>query len=242
MRRRGAEGEGDAAVPRPCEGIASHRSRQDQQIAAICKACGGDDKECGGDPDQAIAEIGAPAACPPLLSGGASGGAITDLAGLIDCVTAASGARAECADAFGATVPSSIPDKCVAPASSCTPSGGTTTAAVKFEAASGVDLAGIIMAVGYRKASLPGKGEIAVPSARLTTPQAGSVAIGTDRDDGLLLSVASLGLTPPTLFNVQFDNCGTPPTDADFSCLVVDAADSNGEALESGVRCFVDVP
>ena len=210
-----------------------------KQAAAICKACGGSDKDCGGAPDQSIAAIGAPATCPPLLAGGASSGPITDLAGLIDCVTTTAGDRAQCSDAFGATVPSSIPGKCVAPATACTPSGGTTSVAVKFEAASGVDLAAMVMAVGYRNASIPTKGDL---GNRLTTPQ-GGITVGINRDSDLLLSIVSIvPLDPPTVFNVQFDRCGAPPTAADFSCLVIDASDSNGEGLDSGVRCFVEVP
>ena len=108
----GRVAKGAAAGPCPPHGsgdakaVAALAAAEARARAAICKACGGSDRACGGGDDQSPASIGFAAACPDVTTPGdavACGGPIGDLEALVDCVVCTTGAASYCADA--ATVP-----------------------------------------------------------------------------------------------------------------------------------------
>jgi hypothetical protein len=88
--------DGKHAQPCPVPGdgkvgkvIAKAAAKRD---AAICAACGGSDKRCGGNDDFTPAEIGFPAQCPDVaVPGGLRCGrtivTLTDVTGCLDCLT-----------------------------------------------------------------------------------------------------------------------------------------------------------
>jgi len=94
------------ANPKTVAAIAKAESNKE---AAICRACGGPDKICGGADDFTPTEIGFAATCPDVSApGGASCAApVTLLPELVTCVDCVTEAHTDCATL--ATVPAFVP-------------------------------------------------------------------------------------------------------------------------------------
>ena len=127
----------------------------------------------------------------------------------------------------------------------CTPVAGPgPIASVNFTAPVGIDVAGVSVLVDYPegKVSLPGSGASASGSISNTPP--GAFAQVNDFDHALREVIASgSAITPGLLFRMNFQACqGAPaPTAGDFTCLVEDASDPDGNTV-TGVTCSVTVP
>ena len=127
----------------------------------------------------------------------------------------------------------------------CTPVAGPgPIASVNFAAPLGIDVAGVSVLVDYPegKVSLPGSGASASGSISNTPP--GAFAQVNDFDHALREVIASgSAITPGLLFRMNFQACqGAPaPTPGDFTCLVEDASDPDGNTV-IGVTCSVTVP
>jgi hypothetical protein len=85
--------------------VAALAKAEDKKIAAICKACGGPDKQCGGDDDFAPGTIGFPASCPDVTppAGVSCAATPTSLADVVACVDCVADFSASCAT--GVAVP-----------------------------------------------------------------------------------------------------------------------------------------
>lgn len=127
----------------------------------------------------------------------------------------------------------------------CTPvAGAGPIASVNFTVPLGIDVAGLSVLVDYPegKVSLPGSGASAAGSITNTPP--GAFAQVNDFDHALREVIASgSAITPGLLFRMNFEACqGAPaPTAGDFTCLVEDASDPDGNTV-TGVTCSVTVP
>ncbi len=96
------------ACPSPGDGKAAPAiaKAESKKRAAICKACGGADRMCGGGDDLTPAAIGFAASCDAVIvpaSGADCATAVSDLQSLVDCVDCVADFSVQCADA--ATVP-----------------------------------------------------------------------------------------------------------------------------------------
>ncbi len=209
--------------------------------------CVGATGHCSGSNDLSpVATIGIPVPCPgltasstPLVQTGTTG------ASLLACVDGQASGRVDCQDAVGATFGNDgvIPGKCVDTPTGCVPSGGTQSVTVHFSAPA--QLGGISISLGYAGVSFPGTGDVSATS-RIVNDQVGTNAYG-DNEDSLVLSTVTsslFGLLDPAspLYTVTFDNCGAPPTAANFGCVVRSASDDQGAELLDGVSCSVSVP
>jgi hypothetical protein len=102
--------------PNPGDGKyqAAISKAEGKKVSAICKACGGADKQCDGNNDFTPAQIGFPSTCPSVTvpGGSACGGPVTTLAELVACVDCVTKFKADCIDR--ATVPefTSYPAEC----------------------------------------------------------------------------------------------------------------------------------
>jgi hypothetical protein len=231
--------------PDPGDGKAAEaiEKAESKKVAAICKACGGKDKACDGIDDFAVADIGFPDFCPPLVDDGAIGAEIETLADLVECVDKVTADRVDCTDAAGATsllnAPVSLPGKCTGLIETCAPDGGTATVQATFNAAPGIDLGGITVSLGYRNVTLPGSGDA---SARVTNKQPGTSIESNDTDDQLVVSITGLDpFTPGALFEVELDTCNGAPAAGDFGCVVRDASTPLGASILEGVTCSVAI-
>jgi cysteine-rich repeat protein len=130
----GAVMKGTATAPCPSPGngkaAAAIQKAEDKKVAAICKACGGADKMCGGGGDLAPGAIGFVSSCPDVTkpgTGTSCGAAIADLQSLVDCVDCVTEFKVDCMDAL--QVPeyvSPLPAECNPP----TPTPTSTPVAV----------------------------------------------------------------------------------------------------------------
>jgi hypothetical protein len=102
----------DAAVTAPL--IAAVQARLN---LAICRTCGGDDRDCGGGDDFSPATIGFPSRCPAAtLRGGAScEGPVTTVAQLASCLGCVTEAAADCLDAAASLGNAPYPEECRVP-------------------------------------------------------------------------------------------------------------------------------
>jgi len=107
---------GKATAPCPIPGDGKAQAALDaaelKKVAAICKACGGDDGTCGGGDDLTTAEIGFPASCPPVAS---CGGAVADLTGLVQCVDCVTDFDVDCSDLGAVPGLAAYPADCLGP-------------------------------------------------------------------------------------------------------------------------------
>jgi len=96
-------------------------------VAKMCQVCGGADGVCGGMGDLTPAQIGFPASCPAVTipGGTACGGPVTNLQGLINCVSCVTAFKSDCTDAIAVSTLESYPAQCNADPEA-TPTGGAT--------------------------------------------------------------------------------------------------------------------
>jgi hypothetical protein len=89
-------GKHDGACPLPGDGTAAKKltAARDKAEAKICKACGGADKQCGGEIDLSLASVGVVPACPGVGTCDPTVASIADLVACFDCTAAF---RSECA-------------------------------------------------------------------------------------------------------------------------------------------------
>jgi hypothetical protein len=113
------------ACPAPGDGkaVAAIQKAEDKKVASICKACGGDDKICGGLADATRAQIGFVAHCPAVTipGGSACGGPINNMQDIVDCVDCVTEFKVDCE--VPAAIPGfqAYPGECVAPPAVATP-------------------------------------------------------------------------------------------------------------------------
>jgi len=123
-------GKHDNACPTPGDGKAEAAIAQaeEKKRAAICKACGGDDKTCGTADDWTPTEIGFPAHCPSVNGCGQPVATLTDLVDCVDCVTSF---KVGCIVPLAVPPLASYPLECVdvppTPAATATPAAPTAT-------------------------------------------------------------------------------------------------------------------
>jgi len=87
----------DAPCPEPGDGKALEAlaRAEGKAVAAICKACGGDDRACGGEDDVKLESIGFAAECPVVSSCWRPIADFEDVLGCIDCFAEL---QSDCAD------------------------------------------------------------------------------------------------------------------------------------------------
>jgi cysteine-rich repeat protein len=125
----------------------------------------------------------------------------------------------------------------------CTPAGTTRDVDVFFV---GANVAGITVFTDYPdgRVAIPGFGGASSVSSRILNKPASSTVLPNDLDYALRVGVIkTTAIAQGRLFTVRFDNCqgATPPTSADFPCVVEDASDSNGNPI-AGATCSVTAP
>jgi cysteine-rich repeat protein len=127
----------------------------------------------------------------------------------------------------------------------CTASGAQITAHVDFAPPAGVDLAGLTVFLRYPDGvvKIPGTASDPQVQNRITDLPDGTFSTPNDLDYALRLAIFtpdSSAIPIGRLFSVQFDGCqgAAPPSAADFSCRVEQAADTNSNTV-SGVTCTV---
>jgi hypothetical protein len=86
--------------------------------AKVCKACGGDDKQCGGAADLGLEQVGVAPGCPGVGACDTSIASIADTVACFDCTAAA---RADCALAAAAPGVADYPAGCAAVPATPTP-------------------------------------------------------------------------------------------------------------------------
>jgi hypothetical protein len=88
---------------------------------AICRACGGADRVCGGPDDLDPVALGFAATCPSVSAptGTACGAPIATPADLVQCATCIGAHAAECADDAAAPIFVPYPAQCAAPPGTC---------------------------------------------------------------------------------------------------------------------------
>jgi hypothetical protein len=107
-------GKADAPCPDPGDGkaLAALDRAEQKTAAAICKACGGDDRACGGGDDLNRANIGFLFECSTVPACDRSIGSLEDIVACVDCVAASKG---DCADRAAVPGLGSYPDECAPP-------------------------------------------------------------------------------------------------------------------------------
>jgi cysteine-rich repeat protein len=88
-----------------------------KKVAAICKACGGKDKVCGGTDDISPASIGFVSQCSNLTvpAGPSCAKTISSLQDVVDCVDCVSEFKADCVDRIAVPLLASYPSECQGP-------------------------------------------------------------------------------------------------------------------------------
>jgi len=109
--------------PDPGDGQAARRiATADAALrSSICRACGGDDGQCGGGDDLAPADIGSVSHCPAVtVPGGAACAApIGTLTDLLECVACLVEFAADCRDLIGVPAFAGYPAECKPPPGTC---------------------------------------------------------------------------------------------------------------------------
>ena len=220
-----------------------------KKVAAICKACGGADKECGGGDDLAVAAIGFGATCPmvDVPQGELCGDIATNtVQGIVDCVDCVAEYKIDCSDraavqaalpAPGATTENlPYPADCGNPTFGPTCSQLQVTVATSYTPPGGGDFVlGIGVKLDYNQArlSLPGIGAFDPPTtaARLMdlTPTPGDNSIsGGDAND----SVATVGILDASAPGVEAGN---------FARITFDCVPGKASPGASSFTCVADV-
>lgn len=86
-----------------------------KMTAAICKKCGGADKQCGGAAaDRTLTEIGFPSTCPNVTipGGAACGGGVATVAELGACIDCVTEFKVDCLDALSVPGMKAYPAEC----------------------------------------------------------------------------------------------------------------------------------
>ena len=95
------------------------------------------------------------------------------------------------------------------------------------------------------KVSILGSGAAVAPGA-ITDNPFGSTVSPNDFDHALkMVELAALGdVLSGDLFKIHFQSCdgASAITAGEFTCTVLDAADTTGNPIKSGVTCAVTVP
>jgi hypothetical protein len=176
-------------------------------------------------------------ACPPTTTS-------TTLPGLCGNRTVDPGETCDDGAANG-TPGDPCPGNCVIAA--CTPViGSSRTFTVTYTAPAGKQVAGLTVFVDYPEGQviIPGSGNQASVLASISKLPFGAFGSSNDLDWALLEAVASGSPFPSNrLFTITFEDCqcASPPAASDFTCIVTDAADENGDVLD-GVTCTVTSP
>jgi len=204
--------------------------------AAICKACGGADKLCDGVDDLAPATIGFAAQCPRIQVGFPLGAEITDLPGLVGCLTTRIVERTTCTDIQALSEDSlGLPGNCEAEPSSCDSDGGYATVRVAIANASGGDLGGVSISLGYRGVAIPGTGD----SADYVTNLQSGLMVTVDYEAALTVAIVTLdGLVDGPLFDIAVATCAEPDA---FGCVIRGASDTSGNEILENVTCTATV-
>jgi cysteine-rich repeat protein len=128
----------------------------------------------------------------------------------------------------------------------CTPNSGTD-GPVSVNVAGSDVIAAVRVLVDYPegKVFIPGSGG-AIPVGILTDSPGLSSVTPNDYDHALqaLVQDTSGSTILGLLFKIHFESCNgaNAITAGDFTCTVIDAADTNGSIIPSGVTCAVTVP
>jgi hypothetical protein len=88
---------------------------EDKLTSAICKACGGDDKLCGGSADRTLVEIGTAPACDALtvpLGGAVCSHALSTLSDLAECLQCVTEYAIDCVDRVAVPGVATVPPEC----------------------------------------------------------------------------------------------------------------------------------
>jgi hypothetical protein len=111
---------------------------------------------------------------------------------------------------------------------------------------SSVLVQGLTLLIDYPEAqvTIPGSGNVLSVRQSITNVQMGALSQPNDLDTALREQIAGTAnpLTPGPLFTINFLDClgATPPTPADFTCMVEVASDPLG-GPDTGVTCSVTV-
>lgn len=138
----------------------------------------------------------------------------------------------------------SCPSDCIV--DPCTPLGGTDVP-VSVTIAGNADIGGTTVLVDYPegKVSILGSGQ-AIPAGVFTDNPDLSTLQPNDFDHALKMVVLGAPGSPVLglLFKIHFESCAdaSAVTAGDFTCTVIDAADTSGNPIRSGVTCAVTVP
>ena len=138
----------------------------------------------------------------------------------------------------------SCPSDCII--DPCTPMAATDVPA-SVNVGGNSDIGAVTVLVDYPegKVSIPGSGA-AIPSGILTDYPDGSTPGPNDFDHALKNFVLGQLGTPLSglLFRIHFESCegASAPVAGDFTCTVLDASDTSGNPIASGVTCNVTVP
>jgi cysteine-rich repeat protein len=138
----------------------------------------------------------------------------------------------------------SCPSDCIV--DSCTPNTGTDVVAT-VTVGGNDDIGAVTILVDYPegKVSIPGSGS-SIPAGILTDYPDGATPGPNDLDHALHNFVLGQLGSPiaGTLFKIHFETCMTAPAavTGDFGCTVLNASDTTGTPIASGVICTVTVP
>jgi cysteine-rich repeat protein len=138
----------------------------------------------------------------------------------------------------------SCPSDCIV--DPCVPVAATDVP-VSVTVGGNADIGAVTVLVDYPegKVSIPGSGG-AIPAGILTDYPDGSTPGPNDYDHALRNFVLGQLGTPVSglLFKVHFESCqsASVPVAGDFTCTVIDASDTSGTPIASGVTCAVTVP
>jgi len=223
-------------------------TKAEQKTATLlCRACGGDDKLCGGGDDPSVAAIGFSTACSDVAvpSSGEScsaTGTIDGVAELVACVSCVDAHATDCTDRGAVPAVAAYPAQCgtpgPTPTPTPTPAPGCASLQVTIQTSFTVQpdpnfVAGISTTLNYPgpQLEIPGSGSASSVGARVTnlTGVGGSLVSAADLnqvadafDDRLNVGMINTGsaLPPGQFVRVDFDcRAGEPvPTLASFSC------------------------
>jgi hypothetical protein len=111
----------------------------------------------------------------------------------------------------------------------------------------GQSVSGLSVFIDYPEGavSIPGSGTVTTVRQAITNVPSGFLSSPNDLDYGLIevLGTGSSSVLPTRIFTITFQDCqgATPPSAADFACVVKDATDSQGSPL-GGITCAVTIP
>jgi hypothetical protein len=122
--------ENDCPDPGDGKAVDAIAKAEGKKVSAICKACGGPDKVCGGGDDLSPSDIGFPSDCPSVTipdSASSCGGAILDLQDVVDCVDCVTEFKVDCMDRLAVPQFVPYPPECAGSTSTTTSTQAPTT-------------------------------------------------------------------------------------------------------------------